>query len=260
MILQDIEIKTIERINALKKIKSLEDLKKEALEYKGKEFFRFEKSLRKEGTSFICEVKKASPSKGIIANDFPYVEIAKDYEKAGASAISVLTEPFYFKGSDDFLREISTQVNTPLLRKDFTVDEYMIYEAKLMGADAVLLICAILSQSQLEVYMGIAKELGLSVLVETHDEKEMEMAIKSGAEIIGINNRDLKTFEVSLENSLRLSAMIPETSLFVSESGIKTREDIVKLEAAGVDAVLIGETFMRSDEKIRILSELKGEI
>lgn len=260
MILQEIEIKTIERINVLKKIKSLQDIKNEANEYIGKEAFRFEKSLRKEGLSFICEVKKASPSKGIIAEDFPYLEIAKDYEKAGASAISVLTEPFYFKGSDDFLKEISAQVNTPLLRKDFTVDEYMIYEAKLMGADAILLICAILSQDQLETYMGIAKDLGLSVLVETHDEKEMEMAIKAGAEIIGVNNRDLKTFEVNIETSIRLGTMVPYNCLFVSESGIKTREDIVKLEAAGVDAFLIGETLMRSNEKIRILSELKGEI
>ena len=260
MILQEIEIKTIERINALKKIKSLEDIKKEAYEYNGKELFRFEKSLRENRLSFICEVKKASPSKGIIAEDFPYLEIAKDYEKAGAAAISVLTEPFYFKGSDDFLKEISAQVNTPLLRKDFTVDEYMIYEAKIMGADAILLICAILSQSQLEEYKNIAENLGLSVLVETHDEKEMEMAIKAGAGIIGVNNRDLKTFEVNIETSIRLGSMVPYNCLFVSESGIKTREDIVKLEAAGVDAFLIGETLMRSNEKIRILSELKGEI
>ena len=207
--------------------------------------------------SFICEAKKASPSKGIIAEDFPYVEIAKEYEAGGAGAISVLTEPYYFMGSDEYLMEIRKNVSIPLLRKDFTVDEYMVYEAKLLGADAVLLICAILDDEQLKVYREIADSLGLSALVEAHDEEEVRRAVSAGARIIGVNNRDLKTFTVDINNSLRLRSMVPENILFVSESGIKGETEIKNLSANDVDGVLIGETMMRAGQsRIETLKKL----
>ena len=208
--------------------------------------------------SFICEAKKASPSKGLIAPEFTYVQIAKEYEAAGADAISVLTEPVYFQGKNEYLTEIRRTVKIPLLRKDFTVDEYMIYEAKNIGADAVLLICAILSSMQLSEYAGIARELGLSALVEAHDEKEVEMALAAGARIVGVNNRNLKDFTVDINNSVRLRELVPENILFVSESGMKTRQDIVRLEQNGTNAVLIGETLMRSADKKAVLQELRG--
>lgn len=218
----------------------------------------FEEALAKEGMSFICEVKKASPSKGVIAQDFPYLEIAKEYEQAGASAMSILTEPLYFKGSDAYLREIRKQVSIPILRKDFTVDPYMLYQAKEMGANAVLLICALLSKTELSEYLGLASELELAALVETHDEREVEMALSSGARIIGVNNRNLKDFTVDIQNSVRLRELVPRDRLFVSESGMKTREDIARLERGGVNAVLIGETLMRSPDKKKMLDELAG--
>ena len=218
----------------------------------------FEAALAKDGMSFICEVKKASPSKGVIAQDFPYLEIAKEYEKAGASAMSILTEPFYFKGSDQYLREIRKKVSIPLLRKDFTVDAYMLYQAKEMGANAVLLICALLSDMELSEYLGLAKELQLAALVEAHDEREVEMALRSDARIIGVNNRNLKDFTVDIQNSVRLRELVPRDRLFVSESGMKTREDIARLEQGGVNAVLIGETLMRSPDKKKMLDELAG--
>lgn len=187
------------------------------------------------------------------------MEIAREYEQAGADAMSVLTEPFYFMGQDRFLQEIRQAVSIPLLRKDFTVDEYMLYQAKLMGADAVLLICAILSPMQLAEYREIARELGLSALVEAHDEQEVEMALRAGAEIIGVNNRNLKDFTVDIYNSIGLRELVPRDVIFVSESGMKTREDIRRLEENGTDAVLIGETFMRSTDKARLLRQLRGE-
>ncbi len=208
--------------------------------------------------SFICEVKKASPSKGVIAEHFPYLEIAEEYEAAGADAVSVLTEPFYFRGSNDYLFQIRRKVSLPLLRKDFTVDEYMIYQARTIGADAILLICAILSPGQLSEYGGIARELGLSALVEAHDEREVEMALAANAGIIGINNRNLKDFTVDIENSVRLRSMVSGNILYVSESGMKTREDIARLEENGIDGVLIGERLMRSPDKAGLLRELKG--
>ncbi|MCR4867149.1 MAG: indole-3-glycerol phosphate synthase TrpC, partial [Lachnospiraceae bacterium] len=185
-------------------------------------------------------------------------EIAKQYEAAGADAMSVLTEPRWFMGKDEYLKEIRKAVSLPLIRKDFTVDEYMIYQAKLMGADAVLLICAILSDLQLQEYFGIADELGLSALVETHDEEEVSRALKAGSRIIGVNNRNLKDFTVDIENSVRLRSLVPENILFVSESGMKTRGDIARLEENGTNAVLIGETFMRSPDKAAMLRELSG--
>lgn len=265
MILETIADKTKERIAEEKRKLSLAELKslvreKMAVETNTKENkkFPFEAALAAEGMSFICEVKKASPSKGVIAREFPYVEIAKEYEKAGAGAISVLTEPFFFQGSDDFLREIRREVAIPLLRKDFTVDEYMIYQAKEMGADAVLLICAILSPAQLKEYGVLAGELGLSALVEAHDEKELETALEAGARIIGVNNRNLKDFTVDIENSIRLRKLAPRDRIFVSESGMKTRADIARLEEIGVNGVLIGETLMRSPDKKAMLDELAG--
>lgn len=261
MILDTIAQKTIERIEEQKRIVSLADIRMKACElpvHKREGAFLFEKQLAKPGMSFICEVKKASPSKGVIAEHFPYVSIAKEYEAAGASAISVLTEPFYFQGSNDYLSEIRKEVKVPLLRKDFTVDEYMIYEAKTIGADAILLICSILSEEQLKEYAEIAKELGLSALVEAHDEREIEMALKANARIIGVNNRNLKDFTVDINNSVRLRKLVPEEVLFVSESGMKTRADIARLEENGTNAVLIGETFMRSENKKAMLDELSG--
>ena len=259
MILDEIAAATKERIEALKTEKSLEEIRAQAYACELHTGFLFERALAKEGMSFICEVKKASPSKGVIAEYFPYVEIAKEYEKAGADAISVLTEPFYFQGNNDYLTAIKKEVGIPLLRKDFTVDSYMIYEAKVIGADAILLICSILSQSQLEEYAGIADELGLSALVEVHDESEVEMAKAAGARIIGANNRNLKDFSVDINNSARLRKLIPQEVLFVSESGMKTREDIIKLEENGTNGVLIGETLMRSPDKAHMLQELAGK-
>lgn len=259
MILDEIAAATKERIDALKKEKSLEEIRAQALAMELQTGFPFERALAKEGMSFICEVKKASPSKGVIAEHFPYVEIAKEYEKAGADAISVLTEPFYFQGNNDYLTAIKKEVGIPLLRKDFTVDSYMIYEAKVIGADAILLICSILSQSQLEEYAGIADELGLSALVEVHDENEVEMAKAAGARIIGANNRNLKDFCVDINNSAKLRKLVPPDILFVSESGMKTREDIIKLEENGTNGVLIGETLMRSPDKAHMLQELAGK-
>jgi len=259
MILREIAEKTRERIRCEKEKISLTQLRTRAGSCEADTGFPFETALRKQGMSFICEVKKASPSKGIIAEDFPYKEIAEEYEQAGADAMSVLTEPFYFKGQDSFLQEIRQAVSIPLLRKDFTVDEYMLYQAKLMGADAVLLICAILSPAQLTEYLEISHELGLSALVETHDKQEIRMALQAGAGIIGVNNRNLKDFSVDIHNSIRLRERVPREILFVSESGMKTREDIRRLEENGTDAVLIGETFMRSRDKAAMLRQLRGE-
>ncbi|MCI5954614.1 MAG: indole-3-glycerol phosphate synthase TrpC [Lachnospiraceae bacterium] len=258
MILEEIAAKTKERIEEEKSKRSLKELKAIAAELKKDTGFPFEAALAKPGMSFICEVKKASPSKGIIAEHFPYVEIGKEYETAGADALSVLTEPYYFKGSDEYLSAIRKEVSIPIIRKDFTVDEYMIYQAKVIGADAVLLICSLLSPMQLSEYGGIAKELGLSALVEAHDGKEIDMALSAGAKIVGVNNRNLKDFTVDINNSVRLRELVPENILFVSESGMKNRADIARLEENGTDAVLIGETFMRSDNKAAVLRELRG--
>jgi indole-3-glycerol phosphate synthase len=194
----------------------------------------------------------------VIAEDFPYLQIAKEYEAAGADCISVLTEPKWFLGSDEYLREITENVNIPCIRKDFTVDPYMIYEAKLLGAKAVLLICSILSEEQIREYMGICDELGISALVETHDEKEIAMAVRCGARLIGVNNRNLKDFSVDTGNSRRMRELVPENIIFVSESGVKSAEDIAELRESGVNAVLIGETLMKAADKKAKLAELKG--
>ena len=218
----------------------------------------FEKALKRPGLSFICECKKASPSRGVIAESFPYLQIAREYQEAGADAVSVLTEPKWFLGSDRYLREIAETVSLPCLRKDFTVDEYMIYEAKLLGASAVLLICSILSSRQLREYLQICETLGLSALVETHDEGEVDMALEAGARIIGVNNRNLRDFSVDTENSRRLREQIPAEVLFVSESGVRTAADAAALREIGADAVLVGETMMRAKDKRAMLAELRG--
>ena len=226
-----------------KKILPEEELRKSALAMGADTGFPFEKALAQPGMSFICEVKKASPSKGLIAPDFPYLKIAGEYEQAGASAISCLTEPDFFMGSDKYLREIAAEVKIPVLRKDFTIDPYMIYEAKVLGASAVLLICAILTDEELAEYGKTARSLGLSALVEAHDEREVERALRVENAVIGVNNRDLRDRD----------------RIFVSESGIRTPEDIEVLRRSGTDAVLIGETLMRSPDKAAELRRLRGE-
>ena len=246
-----------ERVAAAKSIRPLEQVRAEALSL-SKGDFAFEKALRKEGVSFICECKKASPSKGLIAPDFPYLEIAKEYEAAGADCISVLTEPKWFLGSDGYLKEIASAVSIPCIRKDFTVDEYMIYEAKILGASAVLLICSILSEEQIREYIGICDELGLSALVETHDEEEVDMAVRAGARIVGVNNRNLKDFSVDTGNSARLKSLVGDDIIFVSESGVKDGNDVAELRKISVDAVLVGEALMRASDKKAKLKELRG--
>ncbi len=218
----------------------------------------FEKALKKPGMSFICECKKASPSKGIIAEDFPYLSIAKEYEEAGADAISVLTEPKWFLGADRYLEEITKEVHIPVLRKDFTVDPYMIYEAKLLGASAVLLIVSILSEEELKKDLLICEELGLSALTECHDEEEIDIALSAGARIIGVNNRNLKDFTIDTDLSGRLRKRVPEEMVFVSESGIRGPEDVRRLRETGADAVLVGEILMRAENKKEKLKELEG--
>ncbi|NLI60477.1 MAG: indole-3-glycerol phosphate synthase TrpC [Clostridiales bacterium] len=220
--------------------------------------FPFEEALKKEGMSFICEIKRASPSAGIISMTFPYLETARQYQDAGADAVSVLTEPDYFKGREEHLFEISRTISLPTLRKDFVVHQYQLYEAKLLGASAVLLICAILDTRKLKEFIKVCDRLNLSALVEAHTREEIGSALEAGARVIGVNNRNLDDFTVDLQNSINLRPFVPEDILFVAESGIKTRDDIKRLEKARVNGVLIGETMMRSRDKAKILSELRG--
>jgi indole-3-glycerol phosphate synthase len=261
MILDEIAGRTRLRVEKAKESFPFETLRASAMIAErtgGQTVFPFERALEAPGFSFICEVKKASPSKGIIASDFRYLEIAKEYEEAGASAISVLTEPEFFLGSDRYLKEISAAVQIPTLRKDFIIDHYQIYETKLLGADAVLLICALLDTERLAGYIKTATELGLSALVEIHNEEEAESAIKAGAKIIGINNRDLKTFTVDFGLTGRLRKLIPEGIITVAESGITKPEDVVILNGLGLDAALVGESLMRASDRKRFLFELQA--
>lgn len=258
MILDTLANEARRRVSELKKQKSLDVIIREA-EVLPKGDFAFEKALRQKDVAFITEVKKASPSKGLITKNFNYVKIAKEYEAAGAAAISVLTEPAYFLGRDQYLKDIRQTVKIPIIRKDFTVDEYQIYEAKILGADAVLLICALLDTKTIERYLAICDKLGLSALVEAHDDDEIKSALVAGARVIGVNNRNLKDFTVDLENSINLRALVPKEIVFVSESGIKTPEDIAVLRANGTDAVLIGETLMRSGDIFGEIRRLRGE-
>ena len=245
------------RVEQAKAVRPLADVKAAALaQPKGN--FAFEKALAQPGVRFICECKRASPSKGLIAPVFPYLDIAKEYAAAGADAISVLTEPKWFVGSDEYLQQIAAAVPVPCLRKDFTVDEYMIYEAKLLGASAVLLICSLLDTETLHQYLGICDALGLSALVEAHDEQEIASAAAAGARVIGVNNRNLKNFTVDVTNSLALRQKAPPGVLFVAESGITSPSDVSALRAAGVDAVLVGEALMRAPDKAAALAALRG--
>lgn len=262
MILDKLAESTKARVEKAKEKCSLDKMKELAMaagtSVKGD--FAFERALRTEDISFICEVKKASPSKGLIAAEFPYLKIAEEYEAAGAAAISVLTETEYFLGSDRYLTEISRLVKVPVIRKDFTIDEYQIYEAKVIGADAVLLICSLLDWKTIEQYISICDKLGLSALVEAHSEEETEFAKAAGARIIGVNNRNLKTFEVDIHNCTRLREKVPKDIIFVAESGIQTEKDISVLREAGVNAVLIGETLMKSPNKKAMISHLRGNL
>lgn len=258
MILDTIAESTRIRVTESKRKISLEALRREAEEMESGTGFPFYRALAGPEISFICEVKKASPSKGIIAADFPYLQIAREYQEAGAAAVSVLTEPEYFKGCNRYLQEIALQITIPVLRKDFTVDPYQIYEAKTMGASAVLLICTLLETSVIREYLAICHELGLSALVEAHNENEVESALQAEAAIIGVNNRNLQTFQVDVTTSSRLRAMVPGDRLFVSESGISGPQEIAQLQASGVNGVLIGEALMRCTDKRREIARLRG--
>ena len=257
-ILETIADSTRLRVAEAKKNIPAEEMKRQALSLPEGNF-SFEKALKKSDIAFICECKKASPSKGLIAPDFPYLDIAREYEAAGADCISVLTEPEYFFGSTEYLRDIAAAVKIPCIRKDFVIDEYMIYEAHTLGASAVLLICSLLGEQTLREYIGICDRLGLSALVEAHDGDEIKAALSAGARVIGVNNRNLKDFSVSTDNAVNLRKLVPESVVFVAESGIKTGQDIEVLRSAGVDAVLVGETLMRAPDKKAALAALKGK-
>ncbi len=266
-ILEKIAARTRERVEAEKREVPLAQMAERARAAAAAELaaspdgafaFPFEAALRAPGMSFICEVKKASPSKGLISPEFDPVGIARAYEAAGAAAVSCLTEPFWFQGADEFLTSIAAAVSIPVLRKDFVVDEYMVYQARAIGASAVLLICSILNDEQLKAYIALAHELGLTALVEAYEPEEVPRAIAAGARVVGVNNRDLRTFEVDFGRSIDLRPMVGPERVFVSESGVETRGDVARLEAAGVDAVLIGETLMRSADKRAMLDDLRG--
>ena len=259
MILDKIIEATKIRVAQEKQVESPESVKAAALALPSDTGFPFEAALRQQDFNFICEVKKASPSKGIIAEHFPYLEIAKEYEVAGAAAISVLTEPDFFKGDKKYLQEIASTVKIPVLRKDFIIDEYQIYQAKVWGASAILLICACLDVPTLTKFRGLANSLGLSSLVEAHDEHEVQMAIDCGARIIGVNNRNLKDFTVDVQNSVRLRNLVQDDVIFVSESGLETPEDIQVLRDNNIGVALMGETFMRSPNKVEKLAYLYGQ-
>jgi len=246
------------RVAQEKDVETPEAVKAAALALPSDTGFPFEAALRQQDFNFICEVKKASPSKGIIAEHFPYLDIAKEYEVAGAAAISVLTEPDFFKGDKKYLQEIASTVKIPVLRKDFIIDEYQIYQAKVWGASAILLICACLDVPTLTKFRELADSLGLSSLVEAHDEHEVQMAIDCGARIIGVNNRNLKDFTVDVQNSVRLRNLVQDDVIFVSESGLETPEDIQVLRDNNIGVALMGETFMRSPNKVEKLAYLYG--
>ena len=257
-ILEQLAAHAVLRVRQKEKMIPADEMEKAAREADADTGFPFRRALQKEGISFICECKKASPSKGLIAPDFPYLQIAEEYEEAGAAAVSCLTEPEWFLGKDEYLKEIAENVKIPVLRKDFTVDPYMIYEAKVLGASAVLLIVSILSETQLRDYLRISKELGLSAVTECHDAEEIRTAVEAGSDIIGGNNRNLRDFTVDINNSIRLRENVPDNILFIAESGIRTRKDIEELEKGRINSVLIGETLMKAADKKKMLDELRG--
>jgi len=263
MILDELADLTRARIERQKEGYTLQNIERDAEILAAREMevlefeYPFEQALSSKGLSIISEVKKASPSKGIIAEEFPYLDIAKEYEASGADAISCLTEPDRFKGSDVYLQNIVKEVTIPVLRKDFTIDPYMVYQAKMMGASAILLIAAILSDEEMKQFFEIADRLGMSCLFEAHDEVEADRCLNVGARILGVNNRNLKDFKVDINNSIRLRSMVPEDVIFVSESGIEKPEDVIALKENGTDAVLIGEMLMRSGDKSGLIRALK---
>ena len=256
-ILDEIVSDTRLRVNFERTVRPLDEVREGCMVRPRRTGFPFERNLQADGMSFICEVKRASPSKGVISEDFPYLDIAREYESMGASAISVLTEPRHFRGEDRFLEEIADTVDVPVLRKDFIIDEYQIHRAREIGASAVLLIASVLSDRQLGDYRELAESLGMSALVEAHTADEVERAVSSGASIVGINNRDLGTFKVDIGNSLRLRELIPDGVTCVSESGISTAGDIRILSEAGFDAVLVGEAFMRSPDRRGMMEAMR---
>lgn len=258
MILDDLVTATKQRLIKEKSQVSLVELKQRAQQIPNRDSQAVIDKFLEPKLHFIGEIKKASPSKGTIVKDFPYMKIAQEYQKAEIDAISVLTEPTYFQGKLDYLKEVSKTTNVPLLRKDFTIDPYMIYQAKIAGASMILLIVAILDDEQLSSYLNLAKQLGLAALVEVHNENELQRALNAGAEIIGVNNRNLKDFTVDLNNSLKLRSLVPKQIPFITESGIKTIADIKKLKQAQVNGVLIGETFMKASDRIKIIQEFQS--
>lgn len=259
MILDELAAYARERVAKAKENISMEEIMEQAFALPQGDF-RFEKALAEDEMGFICEVKKASPSKGIISEEFPYLEIAKEYEAAGATCISCLTEPKWFMGSDEIFKEIRAAVSTPMIRKDFTVDEYQIYEAKVMGADAVLLICALLDTDTIRRYLNICEKLGITALVEAHDEQEIASAVVAGARVIGVNNRNLKNFTVDFSNAVHLREQIPKDLLYVAESGVSSAEDVKSLADIGADAVLMGEVLMKAEDKANMLKQMREVI
>ena len=248
MILDELAAHARKRVQAAMETVGPDEMR-EAAQALPKGDFRFERALKGDQMAFLCEVKRASPSKGIISADFPFLDIARDYEAAGADCVSCLTEPKWFLGSDDIFRAIRGAVSLPMLRKDFTVHAYQLYEARRMGADAALLICALLDARALVEMLSVCDALGMSALVETHDEAEIRMAVSAGARVIGVNNRNLKTFAVDLSNVARLRALVPPNALFVAESGVQSAEDVAAMRRVGADAVLIGEALMRAPDR-----------
>ena len=256
-ILQTIAAHARTRVAADRAKISLEELKALCQEAGPGHGEQFVSALNRPGLSFLCEIKKASPSKGLISPDFPYLDIARAYEAAGADGVSCLTEPKWFLGSDDIFRQVRRTISLPMLRKDFTVDEYQIYQARLMGANAVLLIVSLLDGETLKGYLDLCRSLGLAALVETHDGQEVDAALNAGAEIIGVNNRNLKDFSVDFSNAARLRDRIPPGVLYVAESGLTGPEDAAALKRLGADAALVGEALMRAPDKGAMLASLR---
>ncbi len=256
-ILDNIAAHAREWVAADKAVMPLNELKErcQALSRPGENAFLG--ALKRPGMSFICEIKKASPSKGVISAEFPYLDISREYEHAGVDAVSCLTEPKWFLGSDEIFRDVRREISLPMLRKDFTVDEYQIYQAKLLGAQAVLLICALLDAPTLARYLELAHSLGLCALVEAHDEAEICRAVQAGAEVIGVNNRNLKDFSVDFSNAARLRELVPSDRIYVAESGVASPEDVAALKKLGADAVLMGEVLMRAEDKPGLLSAMR---
>lgn len=259
MILDDIAQETRKRIDRLEREGYYDEIRRRMKDFIPKKGHAFYRNLKAPGLSFICELKKASPSKGVISEDFPFEEIAKEYERAGASAISCLTEPKWFKGDIDYLRKVASEVEIPVLRKDFIIDPCQIEEAALAGASAILLIAAILTDEEIKGFMKEAENLGLDVLAEAHDEKEMERMLSAGARIVGVNNRDLRDFTIHMETTERLAALVPEGELLVSESGMTDEKAVKRMRQAGADAVLIGEMLMKAENRPALLKKMIQE-